>query len=130
VVQAALDLQGVPTTMAVGASDANIYVRVGIPQAGNSGLSQLQDVRAGLPGGALTATFNTSDQATASLLTSTLPAGPTQSVQILVGQSNTPTSVIAGGVGLRRVAAGTATISATIPGLIATTNASDVVTVQ
>lgn len=130
VVQAALDLQGVPTTMAVGAPDANVYVRVGTTSGANTSLNTVQTVRAGIPGGGLTVTFNSSNVGAASLLTSSQPAGQSQTVQILAGQSNTPTSVGTGGVGLRRVAAGTSSISGSIPAFITTTNGTDVVTVQ
>ncbi|MEP6474944.1 MAG: hypothetical protein ABJC74_14565, partial [Gemmatimonadota bacterium] len=130
IVQAGVDIQGVPATMAVGAADANVYARVGVPNSNNTGLQQIQQVRAGLPAGSLTVTFTTSNAAAASLLTSAQPAASTQTATIVSGQSNSPTSPGLGGVQLRRVAAGTSNISVAIPNLLLPTTASDVVTVQ
>jgi hypothetical protein len=129
IVQGAVDLQGVPSTMATTAATANIYARVGTPAAGNTSLTQVQSLRAGGPG-PLAATFTTSNVNAASLVTSTQTTGaPAETGQIVTGLYYTPTTVAAGGVGLRPVAPGNATITATIPGFI-TTNPAGVRPVQ
>jgi hypothetical protein len=130
IVQPALDLQGVPTTMAVGAPDANIFVRVGTASTGNGSLNQLQAVRAGLPGGSLSVSVASSDLSAATLVNSTGGTGSPQTVVILIGQSNSPTSVGAGGAALRRVASGTSSISGAIGGFITTGQGTRSVTVQ
>ncbi len=130
VVQAALDLQGVPTTMAVGAPDASIYARVGTNSGGTTQLNALQAVRAGIPGGTLTVTFTTSAVGVASLFTGAGAGAATQTIQIPIGQVQSTTSIGSGGIGLRRVAAGTSTISVAIPNFLIPTTASSVVTVQ
>jgi hypothetical protein len=129
VVQAALDLQGVPSTMAVGAPDANIYVRLGTPAAGNGSLNQLQSVRAGLPGGSLTVTFTSDNVNAATLVNGGGGTGSPQTALIFSGQSNSPTSG-SGGILLRRVATGVASISGAVSGLITTTAGTRSVTVQ
>jgi hypothetical protein len=130
VIQAALDLQGVPATMAVGAPDANLFVRVGTPNAGNGSLSQLQAVRAGLPGGSLSVSVTSANVNAATLVNSAGGTGSPQTVLILSGQSNSPTTVGAGGVALRRVAPGTSSVSAAISGVITTGQGTRSVTVQ
>jgi hypothetical protein len=130
IVQAALDLQGVPTTMAVGAPDANIYARVGTAAAGNGSLNQVQVVRAGLPGGSLTVSLTSSNVNAATLVNSAGGTGSPQTVLIPSGQYTSPTTVGTGGVALRRVAAGSSLISAAVSGLITTGQGTRSVTVQ
>jgi hypothetical protein len=130
IVQAALDLQGVPATMAVGAADVSIYVRVGTAAVGNGSLNQLQAVRAGLPGGSLSVSVTSSDVNAATLVNSAGATGSPQTGLILSGQSNSPTAVGTGGVAVRRVAAGISSISAAISGLITTGQGTRSVTVQ
>jgi hypothetical protein len=129
VVQGAVDLIGVPTSIAATAPTANIYARVGTPNVGNTALTQVQSLRAGGPG-ALTATFTTNNVNAASLVTSTQTGGaPAETAQIVTGLYYTPTSVATGGVGLRPVAPGNATLTASIPGFI-TTNPAGIRPVQ
>ena len=130
IVQAALDLQGVPATMAVGAPDANIYVRVGTAAAGNGSLNQVQAVRAGLPAGSLSVSLTSSDLSAATLVNSAGGTGSPQAVLILPGQSNSPTTVSAGGAAVRRLAAGSSSISAASNGLTTTGQGTRSVTVQ
>jgi hypothetical protein len=130
IVQAALDLQGVPGTMAVGAPDASIYVRIGTPAAGNGSLNQVQAVRAGLPGGSVSVSLSSSNVNAATLVNSAGGTGSPQGVLILSGQSNSPTTVGAGGAAVRRVAAGTSSIAAASSGLITTGQGTRSVTVQ
>ena len=129
VVQPALDLQGVPSTMAVGAPDAAIYARVGVPNAQLTALNQLQAVRAGLPAGSITVTFTSDNVNAATLVNGGGGSGSPQTALIFSGQSNSPTSG-SGGILLRRVAAGVANISGAVSGLITTTAGTRQVTVQ
>jgi hypothetical protein len=120
IVQPAIDLQGVPATIATTAPVAPIYARIGVPTVGNTGLSQVQNPRAGGPG-PITATFTTSNVNAASMVTSVQTAGATsETAQIPIGLYYTPTTVASGGVGLRPVASGNANISVSIPGFITT----------
>jgi hypothetical protein len=130
IVPAALDLQGVPATMAVGAPDANIYVRVGTAAVGNGSLNQVQAVRAGLPAGSLSVSLTSSNLSAATLVNGAGGTGSPQSVLILPGQSNSPTTVGAGGAAVRRVAAGSSSISAASSGLTTTGQGTRSVTVQ
>jgi adhesin/invasin len=130
IVQAALDLQGVPGTLPVGAADANIYARLGTPGAGNTSLTQVQAVRAGLPGGSISVDFSSSNVAAATLVNSAGGTGSPQTVQIAAGQSTTPTTVGAGGVSLRRVAAGNSSISVAGTNIITTGQGTRSVAVQ
>jgi hypothetical protein len=130
IVQAALDLQGVPGTLPVGAADANIYARLGTPGAGNTSLTQVQAVRAGLPGGSISVDFSSSNLAAATLVNSAGGTGSPQTVQIAVGQSTTPTTVGGGGVSLRRVAAGNSSISVAGTNIITTGQGTRSVAVQ
>jgi len=129
IVQPAIDLQGVPSTIATTAPVASIYARIGTPNVGNTSLSQVQNLRAGGPG-TVTATFTTSNVNAASMVTSTQTTGaPSETAPITTGLYYTPTSVATGGVGLRPVAPGNANISVSIPGFI-TTNPSGIRAVQ
>jgi hypothetical protein len=128
-VQAALDLQGVPSTMTVGGADASIYVRVGTPSSGNAALNQLEAVRAGAPG-PLTVSFTSDNTAAATLVNSSGGTGSPQTIQIPSGQFSTPTSIGTGGVAVRSVSAGVAHIAGAVSGLITTTTGTRQVTVQ
>ena len=130
VVPAAIDLQGVPATMASGAPDASIYARVGVPVAGNASLTQVQNVRPGIAGGGLTINFSTSNVNAASLIQGTQPAGPTQTLQIPAGVYYTATSIASGGVGLRRVSAGNSSISVSSTNIVPTGDAVRPVVIQ
>jgi len=78
----------------------------------------------------LTVTIVSSDVSVGVVKTLSVPNGSgSVTVQIQPGQSNSPTSVAAGGVAFDPVGTGTSTVSASIPGYIAQPNASRVVTV-
>jgi hypothetical protein len=131
VVQPSLDLQGVPSgAMTVGQADAGIYVRLGISDANNQALTALQAVRAGLPGGSIGVTISSSNVSAASLVTSILGPASSQTLPVLSGQSSTPSTVAAGGIGLRPVAAGTSAISGSAAGFITTAAGTRTATVQ
>ncbi|MEN8007869.1 MAG: FlgD immunoglobulin-like domain containing protein [Candidatus Krumholzibacteriota bacterium] len=121
-----LHLVGLVTTIDPFAPDDAFFVSVGLANAGNTNLSAHQKVRVGGPG--LTATFTSSDVAVAELVTTALTA-QVVSVAIAPGESNSPTSVAAGGVALDGLSAGTVDIDAAIPGFIPTTSIPKTVTV-
>ena len=126
VVQAALDINSLAASLVVSAADDPFLIRVGVPNASNQFLSVEQDVRAG--GTALTATIVSSSPAVGQL-TTTAVTGGTVTVIIPVGQSRSGATVAAGGVAFDPLTTGTTTVSATIVGRIATTNATVVLTV-
>ncbi len=128
VVPAAFDVIGLPSSPTAGGPDVAFYVRTGIADQTYAFLNQLQNVRAGAPA-PLNVTISTNAVAIGPLVTSSGTAA-TVPLQIPTLTSNTPTSVAAGGVAFRPAAAGTATITTTIPGLIGTTSAITFITIQ
>lgn len=128
VVPPALDISGLATSRSAGAADDPFVVRVGVPSANNSTLSIVQAVRAG--GTPLTATVVSSSPAAARLVTMAVPGGAASvTVEIGVGLSTSASTVDAGGVALDPVAEGSTSVSATIPGVIATGQATVSVTI-
>ena len=126
-VQPAIRLESVVTSTTSLSPDQAFWVRVGLPLAGNSNLSVVQNVRVG--SGSLTATVTNSNAAVARLTTL---AGSAQSRTVTVpeGASASPTSVASGGVAFDPIGAGTTTVAASIPGFIATAATSVNVTVS
>jgi hypothetical protein len=114
----ALDLISVPTSITTLSPQSAIYVRVGI--ASGSGVTPLQ-LRAGAPA-ALVATIANSN-ALAGQLVKTDETGQSLTVEILPGQSNSPTSVAGGGMAFDPLGAGESTVTASIPNHIQTPNA-------
>ena len=117
VVQPALQIESLPASTASTAASHAFHVRVGLPDATNNFVSLAQAARAGI---SLTVTITNSDASVAQLVTL---AGGAQSRSITVptGQSNSPTTVAAGGIEFDPLSAGTTTVSASIPGFITTT---------
>ncbi|HEX9728792.1 MAG TPA: hypothetical protein VGA37_09840 [Gemmatimonadales bacterium] len=113
IVQPALDLSGVITTTTTLTPDDPFQVRIGIPNAANTFLNELQAIRIG--GTPVVATVIVSDSAVGRLVTSTDTAG-TITLQLDPGQLATPGSVAAGGVALEPLTQGPTTVSASIPG--------------
>jgi hypothetical protein len=128
VVPAAFDVIGLPSSPTAGGPDVAFYVRTGIANQTYTSLTQLQSVRAGAPA-PLNVTVGTDAVAIGPLVTSSGTAASVP-LQIPVLSSNTPTSVATGGVAFRPAAAGAVTITTTIPGLIGTTSAITIITVQ
>jgi hypothetical protein len=124
VVQPALVITGLASTILSSAANDPFQVRVGIP-SGNALLEQ--DVRAGSPG--LVATVVNSNLNAAQLVT-TAATSQQVSVSILAGQSDSPSSVALGGVALDPLAAGMTTVSASVPGFTALPAATVQVTVN
>ena len=117
----AFDLSGVPTSLTTFSPDDPFQVRLGLPNSLQTGLSVQQAVRSG--GATVTATITSSATSVGDLITLPDSTSPV-AVGIVAGQSQSPNSVAAGGVAFNPIAAGTSTLSATIPGFIATDAAS------
>jgi hypothetical protein len=117
VVTPRLDVSGLVVSRAAGGADDPFVVRVGIPNAGNTALSSLQNVRAGSSG--LTVTLTSTDPAVGVFVTTPLTAG-TVTVTIAAGVSSTPSTVATGGAAFRYLTAGTTTVTPSGPaGIIA-----------
>ena len=127
VVQPAFRLENVPTSTTSLSAEQAFWVRIGIPTAGNANLSLIQNVRTGSAG--FTATVTNSNAAVAQL-TSVGGPGQSRTVTIPANASVSPTSVATGGVAFDPTGPGTTTVTASIPGLIATTAATAGVTVS
>ena len=109
-----INLAASATTLSV---DDDFQVQVGIPNALNTNLASTQSLRVG--GGALTATVVNSAAGVGQLVTTPLTA-QSVTVQIAEGQDRSPNTVAGGGVAFDPLASGTTTVSAAIPGFIAT----------
>jgi hypothetical protein len=114
VVPPALDLVSLSTQHTAGANDDVFWVRLGVPYANDTGIWIQQAIRAG--GTALTATVTSSNAAAAQLVTSG-GSGGSVSVTIQPGEFRSPTTLATGGVLIDPVAAGSTSVTATIPGV-------------
>lgn len=124
VVQPVVQLGGLQTTISTIAQTAPFYVQVGV--GGQTGLTSVEAARVGGPG--LTATVANSRQSIGQLVTLST-TGQSATVAIAPGQSNSPTTISAGGVGFDPLAADTTTVSVVIPGFLSTNFATRTVTV-
>jgi len=126
VVQPAYDVIGLNTTSLNTFSPDDLFqVRIGVP-FNTSVISPQQSIRAG--GTALTATISSSNVGVGQLKTLTDVSSPV-TVSIVPGQAVSGNSVANGGVVFDPLGSGTTNVSASIPGLIAQSNASLDVTV-
>ncbi|MHB1192657.1 MAG: Ig-like domain-containing protein [Longimicrobiales bacterium] len=123
VVQPALYFSGLPSTTTTFSANSNLTVYIGTP----SGTSYVngQQIRAG--GTPVTATLVVSNSSVGQLATLSGSSG-TVTTTIAVGSSNSP-PYSSGGVQFDPLSDGTATVSATIPGFIAQSAATNTVTV-
>ena len=122
----ALRLQQLVTAPAASAANDDFIVQVGV--ANGSLFSAFQERRAG--GGSLTVTVNNSNAAVAELDPNGGGVGAQQRTAIIAeGASSTPNNV-AGGLEFDPLAAGSTTVSASIPGFIVTTTGTQVVNVS
>lgn len=123
-VEGAIDLIGVPANTTTLSPISSIYTRTGIPnsQAAPLFLTQLQAVRAGAPG-ALTATFTSQTPAVGDLLKAGPSFSGTQTAQVPILGTNSPTDTTSGGVAFHPVLAGSTQISVSIPGFLQVTSA-------
>jgi hypothetical protein len=127
VVQPAFEMSSLSTTQAVAAANDEFALRIGIPNALNTSIQSFQQVRFG--GAELVATINNSN-ATAGQLVTGAGAGQSRTVPVFIGANTTPTTVAAGGVSFDGLAAGSTTVTATIPGFIVLPSSSVTVTVN
>jgi hypothetical protein len=114
-VQPGIELGGVPTSITTLSPNTDFYAQIGVPNANNTSLNRVQNVRPGAPS-AVIATFSSSSPAFADLATQAGGSGSPQNVQIPTGFYYTPTNFTTGGVTLHPVAAGTTTVSVVAPG--------------
>jgi hypothetical protein len=112
VVQAALDLVNLATSMSAGGADDPFNLRVGIPNSTSTALVELQSVRAGTT---LPITVVSGTPSVGQLVKSDETAGSVI-VNVGAGNNQTPGTVGNGGVAFRPLAAGTTTVQATAPG--------------
>jgi adhesin/invasin len=126
IVQPALELIGVPTSMTTLTADDPFQVRIGVPY-GTIGLSEIQALRAGAT--SLVVTVQSDTAAVATLVTSSGTAA-TDTVEISAGLYFSPGSVATGGVALHPLGAGTTVVRATAPGFLTTAGAARTVVVD
>ncbi len=126
VVQPALRLEGVLTSIDTLDPDDSFFARIGTPNAGNTTLQQLQEARVG--GGGLTVTLTNSNAAAGELVTQA-GAGQSRTVTIPEGQQFSPTTLAAGGVAFSPGGVGQTTVAGSIPGFVQTDAASQDVNV-
>jgi len=124
VMQPALRIDGLTTTKDTSAVDDAFSVRIGIPNAQATNLTQFQNVSAALAG-PLTFNVTSSDPAVGQLVTLAGPAG-TVTVDIAVGTYWSGTTVANGGVAFRALTPGTTTVSSS-NALFVTTDAGVIV---
>lgn len=123
VVQPAISLFSLPSSISAGAANDNFYAGIGIP----SGTTvSVQDVRAG--GTAVTVTATSSNTAAAQLVTQST-SGASVTAQIVPGVYYTPLSFGSDGFALDPIAQGVTTIAVTAPGVITQSAGSQDVTV-
>ncbi|HET7023885.1 MAG TPA: hypothetical protein VFI39_01615 [Gemmatimonadales bacterium] len=127
VMQPGIQVYNVPSTMSSTAADQPIWAYIGVPNVGNTQITQYESRRAGAPD--LVVTFNASDPTAATLINSG-GTGTPLTATIKAGYYYSPSSVAGGGVAIHPVAPGTSTISVSAPGMTPQTNASATVTVQ
>ena len=130
VVQPVADLISIQTSHATISTatiaDDPIYARIGVPSSGGTGIGNIQPVSPHLPGG-IDLTFASTDTSIAELATSG-SSGMSIPLHLDPGESQTPTTVAAGGVALRYPVPpvdGTTTVSVSGPGFDNTFNPAD-----
>jgi hypothetical protein len=117
VVQPALQIESLPTTMNATDPSVAFTVAIGVAADGGSALAQYQSTRPGMP---VSVTVTNSNGGVAQLVTL---AGGAQSRTVVIpaGQARTAFTVADGGVELDALAAGNTAVSASIPGFLTTT---------
>jgi hypothetical protein len=124
----AMDLSGIPTATTTFAANDPFVVRIGVINAANNGFSAFQAIRAGSP--PLTATITNSNGTVAQLLTATDTSTTQETVTIGPRVTTSPGSVAQGGVAFDPLAAGTTTVTGSIPGFTSLAGATIGVTVS
>ncbi len=126
VAPAALDLIFLNTNTTTLSPNNAFQVRLGYPNPSNTGIAGEQALRAG--GTVRTATI-TNSNATVGQLFFQSGAAQTGTVDIALQQARSPSPASAGGVEFSALAAGTTSVSATIPGFLSMPTATQTVTV-
>ena len=127
-VQAALDLQSVPTTIGATAANVDFTVRIGVPAAFNTSITTQQPRRAGAA--PLIVTVSSGDTVVAEIdFNGGVNGDQPLTATIAVGQSATPFNT-AGGLEFDPKAMGTTVVTATIPGFITTAAGTKTVTIN
>lgn len=119
IVQPALDLSGLPTSTTTQSSDDLFTVRIGLPNTGNTALTELQAVRAGAPPVVVTVQ---SDSPSVATLTTSAGSAAVRTVEIAAQQSSSPSVLTTGGIALNPIAAGVTVVRASAPGFTTMTS--------
>jgi hypothetical protein len=116
--QGAFDLQGVPGGVNVLGGNSNVYVQMGVPNVALTSMNAYQGPRVGgtMP---RVATVTVLPGFVAQLHDTTALQDSIKTVTFPVGQYYTPTSLASGGLQIDPLAVGSASVTATVPGLIA-----------
>lgn len=126
VVQPAVDILQLASQIDVGDPPDEFVFRVGLPFGGNTSVQIAQMRRAGEP--PLVASVTSSDTTAARVVTTGM-SGDSVTVEIVAGESRSPSDVFSGGVALEAVAEGQTIVFADIPGFIQTGGAQETVDV-
>jgi hypothetical protein len=121
-----IDFSSTSSSIAVGAADRLLQVRVGPLNGTATGLLTTQVVRAG--GVPVVATITSSNPTALPLITSTTN-GATATTTVATRATLSPSSVALGGFAIRPLATGTSTLNATAPGYAQVTASSVTITV-
>lgn len=113
VTTAGIEIGSLAATHSVAGANDPFIARVGLPNVGNTALSEAQAVRAGSPGVVVTLT---STNAPVAQLVTTAGGAATQIVAIAAGQSGSPATVAAGGVAFDPLSVGTTFVQAAAAG--------------
>lgn len=115
VVAPAVAILSLGSTLSVGAGPDEFTTRVGTPNSGNTSLQSEQEVRPGAS--PLEVTVRSDTPAVAELVT-LAGSGDSTSVYIFPGESRSPNTIGAGGVGARGLSEGASLIQATADGFV------------
>jgi hypothetical protein len=116
IVQPALDITSLATSIAATAASDQFVVLVGVPATDGGSVSTPQGARRGT---SLTVTVTSSNAAVGQLVT--LAGGDaSRTIVIAAGSSQTPSTVAAGGIEFDPLSGGTTRVTATIPGFVTT----------
>ncbi len=128
IVTPAIRLESLSSSLNSLATNDDFIVRIGTADVAGTAFSTSQAIRFGGTPVTVSVALQSGTPAAGQLVTSGGPANPA-AVVIAPGQSSSPSTVATGGVAFDPLEPGSATISATAPGVIATTSATQSVTV-
>ena len=125
VMQAGIQLVGLPSSTTNLSLSSPVYAYIGLPSGNGVG-----NLNRRVGAGPLTVTFTTPAGGVGELLKAGTTAGTTQTAQIVEGAYSTPLDTNSGGVAFRPLSTGTTTVSVSAPGVVATPNATGTVVVS